>query len=485
MAACNPRKFKDRIALLNQKQQEGEAQFQAVMQEVSQVWKQNSNPGMYKGGPGVAQMMPHDGLGIPNHFSQGFQHPPHFSKYGGSLPNVNQLTATPPAEQVQVQETPDLGNTLPGLHQFQQGLCHSLPGSHHSNDHISGMEQQRSGQSSPRGSRAIRNRSGDQRWDTSPYRGDRHYSGSLSPYMSPSPQARWRRISSDSALYQSVKAPIQTDSLGSPGSDEQPISTSQEEVNKLQINLSGNQFNMKQTHPSPVKGGLYLVKEEAVCPETTNDNKHIIDLYQTQTKSPQSPSYTSPMSPSYGSPMSPSYIPTCSSPMSPSSPSLPAQNFQQPSDKSWHNQYQHNIEQDFLKFGLGNALDRGMGQKFGYSGGQLVIADQHQQMQHQGQPSPSSQTPAKIPQFIITDFSENQKPPDPNNRFSLKHQNNRQVGIFPFFEDSQTDENGLDSEFSVDQLRQDLEPIDDQMLAILTGTGVAEPDLEMEQHFKK
>ena len=37
MMSSTPRKFKDRIAMLEQKQAEGTAQFQEVMREVSEV----------------------------------------------------------------------------------------------------------------------------------------------------------------------------------------------------------------------------------------------------------------------------------------------------------------------------------------------------------------------------------------------------------------------------------------------------------------
>jgi len=47
MAANNPRKFKDRIAQLAQKQAEGTAQFQEVMREVAEVKKtQQVNPAL-------------------------------------------------------------------------------------------------------------------------------------------------------------------------------------------------------------------------------------------------------------------------------------------------------------------------------------------------------------------------------------------------------------------------------------------------------
>jgi hypothetical protein len=44
MAANNPRKFKDRIAQLAQKQAEGTAQFQEVMREVAEVKKTTPHP---------------------------------------------------------------------------------------------------------------------------------------------------------------------------------------------------------------------------------------------------------------------------------------------------------------------------------------------------------------------------------------------------------------------------------------------------------
>ncbi len=61
MAANNPRKFKDRIAQLAQKQAEGTAQFQEVMREVAEVKKttphpvlNNSNHNNNFGGPTAA-----------------------------------------------------------------------------------------------------------------------------------------------------------------------------------------------------------------------------------------------------------------------------------------------------------------------------------------------------------------------------------------------------------------------------------------------
>ena len=89
MSASNPRKFKDRIALLHQKQAEGTAQFQAVMREVSEVRKPPPMPGM----PGMAmqfpvnsqQQMTGDGLVIPRHLSPSLPPHPHFARYFGGF----------------------------------------------------------------------------------------------------------------------------------------------------------------------------------------------------------------------------------------------------------------------------------------------------------------------------------------------------------------------------------------------------------------
>ena len=64
----NPRKFKDRIALLNQKQAESTAQFQAVMRDVSEVKKPpQSFPGGFDGGGGAGS----ESLAIPRHLPPG------------------------------------------------------------------------------------------------------------------------------------------------------------------------------------------------------------------------------------------------------------------------------------------------------------------------------------------------------------------------------------------------------------------------------
>ena len=75
MAGNNPRKFKDRIALLNQKQAESTAQFQAVMRDVSEVKKPQPFPTNFEPGQAIGG----EGLMIPRHLSPGLPtHHPHY-----------------------------------------------------------------------------------------------------------------------------------------------------------------------------------------------------------------------------------------------------------------------------------------------------------------------------------------------------------------------------------------------------------------------
>ena len=71
MAGNTPRKFKDRIAMLNQKEAESTAQFKAVMEDVGKV-KRYDGPGtvphMVPSEAAAAMMMPrHLAPGLPNH----------------------------------------------------------------------------------------------------------------------------------------------------------------------------------------------------------------------------------------------------------------------------------------------------------------------------------------------------------------------------------------------------------------------------------
>ena len=81
MAGNNPRKFKDRIALLNQKEAESTAQFQAVMGDISEV-KKKPYPSNFDGGGGPGGGMGHlvgtEAL-MPRHLAPSLpNHHPHF-----------------------------------------------------------------------------------------------------------------------------------------------------------------------------------------------------------------------------------------------------------------------------------------------------------------------------------------------------------------------------------------------------------------------
>ena len=70
MAGNNPRKFKDRIALIAQKEAESTQQFQDVMRSVSEVKKPPS---------GAVGLGGNDGMVIPRHLTPGLpNHHPHF-----------------------------------------------------------------------------------------------------------------------------------------------------------------------------------------------------------------------------------------------------------------------------------------------------------------------------------------------------------------------------------------------------------------------
>ena len=77
MAGNNPRKFKDRIALIAQKEAESTQQFQDVMRSVSEVKKPPSSVAGLGGN--------NDGMVIPRHLAPGLpNHHPHF-RYGQGL----------------------------------------------------------------------------------------------------------------------------------------------------------------------------------------------------------------------------------------------------------------------------------------------------------------------------------------------------------------------------------------------------------------
>lgn len=397
METNNPRKFKDRIALLNQKQEEGTAQFQAVMREVKDVWKPSDVSQQY-------QQCHNQTLGedrtVPRHLSPCLPNYPNFTRCGGSLPNVNQMAAA----SAQNQKSPQ-NRGLPQLHEDQGSYLSGSCG------HISKIDQRVSGQTCSGGG-AIRNRSGDnRRWETSPYRGER-CSNSLSPYQSPT-----RRTSSDSALYQSA---------------------------------SGQEHVKNCFHNIPtIKQEMYPVKQELPSVETINCKQEMV-------AEPSSIPCSSPSSQCCCS--SPSVCIPSSAPSSPTIPATENHLFQQTSSNSSFDQYQHNnfntghisehdLEQGFLNFKLENHyFENGPSEDIGQQFGQISMSAPQQACRA------SAHNLSGIPEFTITDFSQ--------------------------FQD------GLQSDLLVDQLRQQLEPIDDQMLQLLSGTGMLEQLEQVEQQLK-
>lgn len=416
--SSNPRKFKDRIALLEQRQAESTAQYNEVMKDVSEVKKPKPFPGNFDGGGGDMMIPRHLAPSLPNHH-------PHF-RYGGSLPNVNQMaTPSPPVSS----PAPDLGPAsasqeiqfaMSGIPQMPPSVpldpCSGLvPGGAELGDphQLRGAERSRGGGQSPGGGGgAIRNRSGERRWD--PY-SDRltpqqYYSSSLvTTYLSPPPEARWRRTSSDSALYQKLTAPSSPTTCPSPTKSEHgsPEYSSASEDIKPPPELL--QTLLRDPAPS-----LHTVKEEAA---------QLQQLHQLQRASCH-PAYThhsgssSPVSPVAA--VSPLYT-------------APAA-YQHPAPALHHNQ----LEEKFQKFRLDCQP------QFQDSGGSYL--------QHTNPATPttgptSPHTPVSaLPDIYIQDWSH-------------------------------------DCDKSLDAADLGLEPIDDQLLATLTHAGTF-VDPAVEEQFK-
>lgn len=143
-----------------------------------------------------------------------------------------------------------------------------------------------SGTLSGGGGGAMRNRSGDRRWDgTGPYGGERgsgYYSSSLSTYLSPPPESRWRRTSSDSALYQSA---AKAGAAPQGGSSE-----------------AGSPFG-EDLKPSPDLLGEFYPLDDLMIKQEPGADIH----QRREARSPKSPcSPCSPLSPSGGT--SPTYL---------------------------------------------------------------------------------------------------------------------------------------------------------------------------------
>jgi len=436
MAGNNPRKFKDRIALLNQKQAESTAQFQAVMRDVSEVKKPIGGPGQQGydigGGRGHILQGGDGGLAIPRHLTPGLpNHHPHF-RYGGSLPNVNQMATASAGNQ-------DMQNNLQGVSHLQPngGGCNTdqsgqfllnqgVPG-----DGLSGVGgypnqtilTDRSRGHHEVGGGAIRNRSGERRWENSPYDprgGGSYYSSSLSTYLSPPPESRWRRTASDSALYQKLNQ-----SKGGNRDQEQQGGGS-EQGSPVQEHLfnGGGESDIK---PPPELLSSLLLKEGEPLPDvkeepTVNGGHHLTEL-------PPAPAYPTqpPQSPS--SPSSPLYHSGSSSPQY---HSTVQQQYRPPA----------NLEQEFQRFRLDCPAYQDTG------GGGLNINNPETPTTCPTSPH----TPSALPDIYIQDYSQDWHGGTDNDK-------------------------GLDAEF-VDTLREGLEPIDDQLLATLTGATFVDPAVE-------
>eukprot|EP00092_Neocalanus_flemingeri_P012519 GFUD01013494.1.p1 GENE.GFUD01013494.1~~GFUD01013494.1.p1 ORF type:complete len:469 (+),score=98.33 GFUD01013494.1:1120-2526(+) len=465
MAGNNPRKFKDRIALLEQKQAESTAQFQAVMRDVSEVKKPQPFPTNFETGQAIGG----EGLMIPRHLSPGLPtHHPHY-RYGGSLPNVNQMASAAAAASSAGSQDPQ--NTLQGLPSMPQ----SVPLDHHSQfmmnpaaygdgGQMGGPDRSRGG-GTIGGGGAMRNRSGERRWDTSPYGTDRgYYSSSLSTYLSPPPESRWRRTSSDSALYQKLNQPHPNQKVssehGSPdyGSVNEDIKPPPELLNNLLLK----------------EGDLLPVKEEPPSNLTnmTNMNGGGMDAYQHATKSPQVPCTTGQPTSNPNSPLSPVTLSPPCRPRMQHGLDLHQQYHSGSTSPIYQQPYMppqtNNLEQEFQRF----RLDCPPHGQYQDTGGNLIINnpgtpttgkgklngygfwDQTLKETIQGPTSPH--TPSALPDIYIQDYSQDW---------------------------SQDCDKGLDADF-VETLREGLEPIDDQLLATLTGTGGTFVDPAVEEQFK-
>ncbi|XP_014605072.1 PREDICTED: CREB-regulated transcription coactivator 1-like isoform X3 [Polistes canadensis] len=198
---ANPRKFSEKIALLNQKEAQETAAFEAIMREVSDVTSRvasaSSSVGASPTGSGVpdaplsvksAGASPPQSSGKHLHINLGNQF-----RAGGSLPNVNNNANCAndtkehhPSQHTGAVHSIDLKTALSNLEEMQQ---HSMV--YRSNERGRHM-----------GVGPVRSRPMEKRHDTSPYSGV--------SYLSPSLPDTWRRTNSDSALHQSANEACQS-----------------------------------------------------------------------------------------------------------------------------------------------------------------------------------------------------------------------------------------------------------------------------------
>ncbi|XP_033213367.1 CREB-regulated transcription coactivator 1-like isoform X2 [Belonocnema kinseyi] len=193
----NPRKFSEKIALLNQKQAEETAAFEAIMREVSDVTCRVASASSSVGASPTGSGVPEAPLSVK---SAGASPPQSSSKHlhinlgnqfrpGGSLPNVNNnvniSAAKDPSATSAAIHSIDLKTALSNLEEMQQNALS-----------YRGNERGRSIGGGP-----VRSRPMEKRHDTSPYN-----------YLSPPPPDTWRRTNSDSALHQSANEACQSSS---------------------------------------------------------------------------------------------------------------------------------------------------------------------------------------------------------------------------------------------------------------------------------
>ncbi|XP_051155857.1 CREB-regulated transcription coactivator 1-like isoform X5 [Leptopilina boulardi] len=186
---ANPRKFSEKIALLNQKQAEETAAFEAIMREVSDVTSRVASASSSVGASPTGSGVPEAPLSVK---SAGASPPQSSSKHlhinlgnqfrpGGSLPNVN--------NNVDINAAKDPSGTSAAIHSIDlKTALSNLEEMQHNSMSYRNNERGRSMGVGP-----VRPRPMEKRHDTSPYN-----------YLSPPPSDTWRRTNSDSALHQSA-----------------------------------------------------------------------------------------------------------------------------------------------------------------------------------------------------------------------------------------------------------------------------------------
>ncbi|XP_043482793.1 CREB-regulated transcription coactivator 1-like isoform X4 [Leptopilina heterotoma] len=186
---ANPRKFSEKIALLNQKQAEETAAFEAIMREVSDVTSRVASASSSVGASPTGSGVPEAPLSVK---SAGASPPQSSSKHlhinlgnqfrpGGSLPNVN--------NNIDINAAKDPSGTSAAIHSIDlKTALSNLEEMQHNSMSYRNNERGRSMGVGP-----VRPRPMEKRHDTSPYN-----------YLSPPPSDTWRRTNSDSALHQSA-----------------------------------------------------------------------------------------------------------------------------------------------------------------------------------------------------------------------------------------------------------------------------------------